>query len=97
MKDGLTRGPFQRAGNLVIGSKDVNAMYPEMYIDVVAEETRLEIEESELEIEVNTEEMALFLACSMKQEEIDAAGLTDFVHTRRGPRPGLTCKAITGD
>ena len=100
MKDGLRRGPFQRDGNLVIGSKDVNAMYPEMDIDVVAEETRLEIQESDLEIEVNTGEMALFLACSMTQEEIDGEGLTDLVHSRRhkrGPRPGLTCKAITGD
>ena len=32
-------------------------------------------------------------------EEIDEEGLTQFVHKRRfkkGARPGLTCKAITG-
>ena len=43
--------------------------------------------------------MALFLACSMSQEQINKEGLTNVVHIRRntkGARPGLTCKAITG-
>ena len=43
--------------------------------------------------------MALFLACTMTQEQIDSEGLTNVVHTRKnkkGARPGLTCKAITG-
>ena len=51
-----------------------------IYVDEEAKEARLEIEESPLEVEVDTVEVALFLACSMSQEEIDEAGLTELVH-----------------
>ena len=98
-KDGLRRGLFQRAGNLIVGSKDVKAHYPSIDIEVASEEVKKEIEESDLEVEVDTDEVALFLACSMSPEEIEVEGLTHLVHTRRfknGPRPGLTCKAISG-
>ena len=50
-------------------------------------------------MKMDTKEVALFLACSMSQEEIDSEGLTDVVPRRRckkGPRPRLSCKAITG-
>ena len=56
------------------------------------------MQESDLEIKMNTEEVALFLACTMSQDEINAEGLSHVVHKRRyknGSRPGLTCKAIT--
>ena len=80
--------------------KDAEAFYPNLDIDVAANEAKQEIMESELEIKgLDTEELALFLACTMTQEEIDQEGLTHVVHKRRnkkGPRPGLTCKAITG-
>ena len=77
---------------------DVESFYPKMNVEEAAKEARLEIEESPLEVEVDTVEVALFLACSMSQEEIDEAGLKELVHRRRfktGARPGLTCKAIT--
>ena len=48
---------------------------------------------------MDTEELALYLACTMKPDDIAKDGLTDLVQTRRckmGTRPGLTCKAITG-
>ena len=87
-------------GGLVLGSKDAEAFYPNIEVNTAAEEAKLEIMESEVELEgVNTEEVAWFLACSMSQEEIDREGLTHVVHRRRfrmGARPGLTCKAITG-
>ena len=98
-RDGVRRGPYQLAGGLVVGSKDVSAHYPSIDIDVAAEEAKLEIEESNLEIEVNTAEVALYLASSMSQAEVDAEGLTDVVHKRRhkkGSRPGLTSKSVTG-
>ena len=69
-----------------------------MDVEEAAKEARLEIEESDLEIEVDTVGVALFLACSMSQKEVDDEGLKDVVHRRRfnaGARPGLTCKAIT--
>ena len=48
---------------------------------------------------MDTEELALYLACTMKPDDIAKEGLPDLVHTRRfkmGTRPWLTCKAITG-
>ena len=60
----------------------------------------MEVIESEVDVDgVDTEEVALSLACSMTQEQIDREGLINVVHTRRnkkGSRPGLTCKAVTG-
>ena len=98
-QDGLKSGPFQGDGHLVIGSKDAEAFYPDLDVDVAANEAKLEIRESELEIKgLDTEELALFLACTMTQEEIDQEGLANVVHKRRNkkrPRPGLTSKAIT--
>ena len=97
-EEGLRKGIFQEQGKLVVGSKDVKSFYPEMDVEVAAEEAKLEVERSELEIEVNETELALYLACSMSQEEINQEGLEDVVHKRRykaGARPGLTCKAIT--
>ena len=56
--------------------------------------------ESPVEVKgVDSAEVALFLACSMTQAEIDAENLTEVVNSRRakkGTRPGLTCPAITG-
>ena len=94
---GVRRGPFQLVGNLVIGSKDVSAHYPSIDIEVAAHEVKLEVEESDLDVNMNVTEVALYLACSMSQEEIDDEGLTDVVHRRRhknGRRPGLTSKSV---
>ena len=100
MKDGPRRGCCQRAGNLEVGSLDVKNFYPSIDVEVAAEEVKQEIMESEVEIKgVNYEEAALFLACTMTQEEVDGEGLTQVVHKRRnknGRRPGITCKAISG-
>ena len=96
--NGVSRGPFQKDGGLIVGSKDVKAHYPEIDIDVAAEEVKIEIEESDLDVNVDTEELALYLACTMKPNDIAMEGLTDLVHSRRfkkGTRPGLTCKAIS--
>ena len=97
--NGMKRGPFQKDGSLVVGSKDVKAHYPEIDIDVASDEVKKEIEQSDLDINVDTNEVALFLACSMSVKQIKEEGLTQLVHTRRfkkGTRPGLTCKAIMG-
>ena len=98
-QDGLKSGPSQGDGHLVIGSKDAEVFYPNLDVDMAANEAKLEIRESELEIKgLDTEELALFLACTMTHEEIDQEGLANVVHKRRnkkGPRPGLTSKAIT--
>ena len=50
---------------------------------MAANEAKLEIMESELEIKgLDTEELALFLACTMTQEEC----LTNIVHKRRNKK-----------
>ena len=98
-KNGVKRGPFQQDGGLIVGSKDVECHYPNIDIDLVAEEAKLEVQESDLEIEMKTKEVALFIACTMSQDAINAEGLSHVVHKRRyknGSRPGLTCEAITG-
>ena len=98
-RDGPKRGTFQRDGKLEVGSLDVKNFYPLIDVDVAAEEIKLEVMESEAEVDgVNYEEAALFLACTMTQDELDDEGLTHVVHRRRtknGRRPGITCKAIS--
>ena len=37
-QDGLKSGPFQGDGHLVIGSKDAEAFYPNLDVDVAANE-----------------------------------------------------------
>ena len=99
MRAGSKKGPFQRAGGLVVGNKDVKTFYPNIDIDLAAEEVKLEVEESDIDIAMDTEEAALFIACTMSPEEIEKEGLTRVVHKRRfkmGSRPGLTCQAIVG-
>ena len=96
---GTRKGPYQEDGNMVVGSKDVKSFYPNMDTDVAAEEVKQEIEESNIDLEMDTNEAALYLACTMTPEEIEQEGLTHVVHKRRfktGPRPGLTSKAIVG-
>ena len=59
----------------------------ELDVDVAANEAKLEIRESELEIKgLDTEELALFLACTMTQEEIDQEGLANAEKTEGGNR-----------
>ena len=65
-QDGLKSGPFQGDGHLVLGSKDAEAFYPKLDVGVAANEAKLEITESELEIKgMDTEELAQCLACTM--------------------------------
>ena len=70
-------------GGLVVGSKDVKCYYPTIYINVAANEAKIEVEESDIEVEINTEELALFLASTMSQDVIDAEGLKHVVHRRK--------------
>ena len=97
-KDGVQKGPFQRDGSLEVGSLDVKNFYPSIDVKVAAEEIKLEVIESEAEVEgVDFEEAALLLACTMSQEDIDKEGLQHVVHRRKkkkGSRPGITCKAV---
>ena len=60
LEAGVRRGPFQRAGKLMIGSSDVRVFYPSIDIEVAAEEVKQEIIESKVEIEgLDIEEVAV--------------------------------------
>ena len=88
--NGLETGPFQKDGGLIVVSKDVKAHYPETDIDVASEEVQKETKGSDLDINVDTYEVALFLACIMTVKQIKGEGLTQLVHKRRfrkGTRP----------
>ena len=50
MKDGIKEGPFQRAGSLLMGIMDEKAFYQNQDIDVAAEEAKLKVMESEVNI-----------------------------------------------
>ena len=50
LRAGAARRPFQQAGGLIVGSIDVQSFYPEIDIDVVAEEAKKGIMESEVEV-----------------------------------------------
>ena len=78
--EGVKRGRHQTTGGLVVGSKDVKSFYPQMDVNLAAEEVKLEVEESEVEIEMNTDEAALYIACTMTPAEIEQEGLTHVVH-----------------
>ena len=81
-RDEVQRGQFQQEGALIVGSKDVDAHYPNIDVEVAAEEMKLEIEHSNLDVEVNTVEVALYLASTMSPEEIEKEELSDCVHKR---------------
>ena len=52
-----------------------------------------------MEVNCDTNELALFIACSHSEEEIQNAGLENVVHKRRfkrGARPGMTSVAMVG-
>ena len=56
-------------GSLVICSKDMDAFYHNIDVDVAVEEAKQDIKESDVELEVvNTEVITLFLACSIHHE-----------------------------
>ena len=57
LKNGVKRGPFQLDGGLLVGSKDVDCHYPSIDIDVAAEEAKNEVIESDVEVDMNTEEL----------------------------------------
>ena len=66
--EGMRAGPFQQAGNLIVESSDVKSFYPEMDIEVVANEVTAEVIESDVELEgADWTEVALFIACTMTQ------------------------------
>ena len=61
---------------LVIYSTDVEAMYPSLDIDRVAKVAGEEFLESDLDIEIDTEELSLYLAVTHTSEELEKLGFS---------------------
>ena len=84
---------------IVVGSMDVKALYPSLDIEHSVEVIKEQMLQSEVHFDTNVSVMALHLAATMTQKEIDDQKLTEVIHTRRykmGNRPGITSKSVTG-
>ena len=83
--------------NLVLFSTDISAMYPSLDVPEVARVAAELWEESDLELNLDTEELSLYLAVTMKRGELEELGLGDVTHTRLkkgGASPGITTKEV---
>ena len=83
--------------NLVLFSTNISAMYPSLDVPEVARVAAELWEESGLELNLNTEELSLYLAVTIKWGELEELGLGDVTHTRLkkgGASPGITTKEV---
>ena len=74
--EGVEEGVFQIKGKLIVGSLDFKAFYPSMDIDACAEIAKQMVTDSDIKVEVDTEALALFTACSNTQEQVNVEGWT---------------------
>ena len=85
--------------NIVIGSMDVKALYPSLDIEHSSKIIEKLIIESHVDFDCDVQFMALHIAATNTQLEIDNYGLSDVIHTRKhknGPRPLIISKSVTG-
>ena len=78
-------------------STDIIGMYPSLIIPVVAKVVAKEFIDSKLDIELDVEELSLYLALTHDRQELVNYGLGDVTHTRvrtRGRRPGITTEEV---
>ena len=84
--------------NIVIGSMDVKSLYPSLDIEHSSKIIEKLIIESHVDFDCDVQFMALHIAATNTQLEIDNYGLTDVIHTRKhknGPRPLIISKSVT--
>ena len=83
--------------NICIFSTDVSAMFPSLEIPSVARIAAEEYTNSTLDVNINEEELSLYLAVVKTRAELVSMGLGDVTHTRkatRGAAPGITTEEI---
>ena len=85
----------------MVFSSDVKALYPSLKVDEVSRIIAEEYEKSSLEIEVNEEELGLYLALAGDRERIRELGLINVISSwkkegGRGQRPGITTAEVLG-
>lgn len=84
---------------VILGSMDVEALFPSANIEAGVTILRKQVLESHLKVNINSEEAALFIVSTNSEEEVRKLGVSDICHTRiatRNVRPGLQNKAVTG-
>ena len=84
---------------IVIGSMDVKALYPSLDIEHSSSIIEKLIRNSQVNFDVEVLDMALHIAATNTQLQIDNMGLTEVIHTRKhknGPRPLIISKSVTG-
>ena len=103
----LAKEPFANGGaiddhdqaKVIAGSLDFRAWYPSLKKDVVIPTIRKRLEASPATINVNEVELARFLFVMMEEEDINAEGLKDVVHTMKNDedkKPGITDQEMVG-
>ena len=88
---------LQDTKNLVILSTDISAMFTSMDIAECAKIAADMFFESGMELNIDTEELGLYLAVTVNRARLTELGVGDFCHVRiksRGAHPGITTKEI---
>ena len=83
--------------NLVLFSMDVSGMFPALNIEECARIAAEMWYKSEMELNLDTEELGLYLAITVDRAKLEELNLADFCHVRiktRGAHPGITTKEI---
>ena len=79
----------------VIMSSDIESMYPRLQIDEVAAIVAQEYQQTNLEVDVDNDELSLYLAVVLKDEEINDLGLSEVIKTSKsGRKIGVTTREI---
>ena len=80
---------------LTVWSSDVKALYPSLRVDEVAETIRNEFLKSSIDIDIDVEELGLYLALLMEGEDLEKVGLGQVTPIWRNEglgrrKPGIT-------
>ena len=83
-----------------IGSADVKALYPSLNIDFTAEKVSEMFVDSDLTVEIDHEELGLYLSLNTNREELEKEDLTQYCperKTKQGRKPTVTGCALNED
>ena len=82
---------------IVVISTDAEQMFPSLEIEIVAHVAAEEFINSKLDIDMDWQELSLYLAVTNTQQQLDQLVLSHVTHARvhrTGPRPEITTEEI---
>ena len=99
MMHGLTETEVNKKkdeiNNLVLFSMDISGMFPALDIPECAKIAADMWYKSGMELNLDTEELGLYLALTVDRARLEELGLADFCHARIKTRhPGITTKEV---